>query len=33
MAATKKKTVWETLCDTDVSEHAEIKDRGDIKLT
>ena len=33
MATTKKKTVWETLCDTDVSEHAETKDRGDIKLT
>ena len=33
MATAKKKTVWETLCDTDVSEHAETKDRGDIKLT
>ena len=28
MATAKKKTVWETLCDTDVSEHAQKK--GDL---
>ena len=28
MATTKQKTVWETLCDTDVSEHAEEKEVG-----
>jgi disulfide oxidoreductase YuzD len=33
MTAAKKKTVWETLCDTDVSEHAEEKDMGNFKLT
>jgi len=33
MATAKKKTVWETLCNTDVSEHAETKDRGGIQLT
>ena len=33
MATTKKKTVWETLCDTDVSEHTEEKDMGNFKLT
>ena len=33
MATTKKKTVWETLCDTDVSKHTEEKDMGNFKLT